>query len=111
MKTVLESIRLEKLRTGRSLEHQTRTARADEILKHRRKHRAEIEFAGPVLSLQVSLDEAAFRLLLNVESAAIWGDMLADFESKRLARTERPRTREKRRRAFDTAPSHVSQGL
>jgi hypothetical protein len=71
MKTVLESVRLEELRTGRGLEQQPRSACADEVLKHRRKCRAEIDFAGAVLGLQASLDEAAFRLLLNVEGAAI----------------------------------------
>src|ERR1700687_2296557 len=96
METVLEGGRLEKLSAGRGLEQHPRGARADKVLKHRRKRRAEIDFAGAVLSLQVSLDEAAFGLLLNVESAAVRGDMLADFESERLAGAERPTTGEKR---------------
>src|SRR5260370_14426212 len=96
MKTVFESVRLEELRTGRGLEQQPRSACANEVLKHRRKCRAEIDFAGAVFGLHASLDEAAFCLLLNVQGAAIWGDTLADFESKRLAGTERPTAGEKR---------------
>ena len=72
MKTVLESVPLEELRTCRGLEQQPRTACADQAPKHRRKCRTEIGFAGAVLGFQVSLDEAAFRLLLNVEGSAIW---------------------------------------
>src|SRR5438132_11315941 len=69
MEAVLTRVRLKKLRASRGLKQKPRSARADEILKHRRKRRAKIDFACAGLSLQVSLDNSAFCLLLNLQSA------------------------------------------
>jgi hypothetical protein len=90
MEAVLKRVRLKKLRAGRTLEQQPRSASADEILKHRRKRRAKIDFACAVLGLQVSLDDSAFCFLLNVKRTEVWRDMLADFKPKCLSSAERP---------------------
>jgi hypothetical protein len=65
MEAVLKRVRLKKLRASRGLEQKPRSARADEILKHRRKRRAKIDFACAVPGLQVSLDDSAFCFLLK----------------------------------------------
>ena len=93
MEAVLEGIRLKELPSRRGAEQKSRGARADELFEHRREGCAKVNVALAVLCFHIRLDFAALRFLANVECAAVFGNVLADFEAKGFAGTERTASR------------------
>jgi hypothetical protein len=53
---------------------------ADKLLEKIREIHAKVNFAGDILSFEVRVNQAAFGLLGNVQSAEARTDVLADFE-------------------------------
>jgi hypothetical protein len=98
MKAVLERICLQELVARRRTEQKTGCARANKVPQHSCQLCAEIHVPAnrfsvaldlcSTLRLCPGLNNAALRLLANVERAAVLTDMLADLEAKRLAGAE-----------------------